>query len=134
MFHPMINDVLAGVALLIAVASLGAVYRLYRLRNGDLGVLRRTDDQIAQIERDLAALCRAATGEGRRVISIQQQVEGLAARQDALELGTSSERPYTRASRLAQEGASIDDLIRTCGLTRAEAELLVMLHGVCGRG
>lgn len=134
MFHPVIDEVLLGTALLLAVASLGAVYRLYLLRKEDLGVLRRTDDQLAQIEHDLAALCRAAVGEGQRVLTMQQQVEGLAERQAALELGSGGERPYTRASRLAQEGASIDDLIRTCGLTRAEAELLVMLHGTCGRG
>jgi len=134
MLLPMVNDVLLGAALLVALASLGAVYRLYLMRQEDLDAVQRTDEQVAKIERDLAALCRAAAGEGRRVVKLQQQVEGLAERQDALELGTSGERPYVRASRLAQEGASIDDLIRTCGLTRAEAELLVMLHGACGRG
>lgn len=134
MLQPMIGDVMLGISLLVAIASLGAVYRLHLLRQEDLDLIRRTDEQMARVEFDLAALCRAAAGEGRRVISIQQQVEGLAERQAAIELGASNERPYTRASRLAQEGASIDDLIRTCGLTRAEAELLVMLHGTCGRG
>jgi hypothetical protein len=134
MFGSIVSATFSGVAAALALASLGAVYRLYLLRRDDLQKMQGMVDQLARAERDMAALCRAAVGEGRRVVSLVQQVEGLAKRQDMLELGNSSERPYSRASRLAQEGASIDDLIRICGLSRAEAELLVMLHGTCGRG
>lgn len=134
MFATFINTSVLSLAVLLALASLGAAYRLYLVRQTDQTSLRHLSERIRRLEKDMAALCRASAGEGRRVIGIQQQVEGLAKRQDILELSANSERPYSRASRLAQEGASIDDLIEFCGVTRAEAELLVMLHGACGRG
>jgi len=40
----------------------------------------------------------------------------------------SVERPYSQASQLVNHGADIDELVETCGLTRGEAELLVMMQ------
>ncbi len=43
--------------------------------------------------------------------------------------GPTSDRGYDIAARLARNGAPIEELISTCGLTRHEAELLSRLHG-----
>ncbi len=40
-----------------------------------------------------------------------------------------AQRGYDVAARLARNGASIDELVDSCGVTRHEAELLVRLHG-----
>jgi hypothetical protein len=42
--------------------------------------------------------------------------------------GTSSSRGYELAARLARGGATCEELIRSCGLSRHEAELLLRLH------
>ena len=39
------------------------------------------------------------------------------------------QRGYDMATRLAKNGADVDELIANCGITRHEAELLVRLHG-----
>lgn len=40
----------------------------------------------------------------------------------------SSHRGYDLAARLAKNGAAVDELVASCGLTRHEAELLSRLH------
>ncbi|MGD9843485.1 MAG: DUF2802 domain-containing protein [Steroidobacteraceae bacterium] len=42
--------------------------------------------------------------------------------------GTSSSRGYELAARLARGGATCEELIRSCGVSRHEAELLLRLH------
>jgi hypothetical protein len=39
------------------------------------------------------------------------------------------QRGYDMATRLAKNGADVDELVDNCGITRHEAELLVRLHG-----
>ncbi len=41
----------------------------------------------------------------------------------------SSQRGYDVATRLARNGASVEEMIANCGITRHEAELLARLHG-----
>ena len=40
----------------------------------------------------------------------------------------SSQRGYDLAARLAKNGAAVDELVQSCGVTRHEAELLSRLH------
>ena len=40
----------------------------------------------------------------------------------------SSQRGYDLAARLAKNGAAVDELVASCGITRHEAELLTRLH------
>ena len=40
----------------------------------------------------------------------------------------SNELPVEYATRMAQAGASVDDLVRGCGLNKGEAQLLMRLH------
>ncbi len=127
-------NVLAWSAILLSLAGLSVGYHLYRV-NQRLRLEQQSDRQrIRQLENDLGALCTASAGEGEHVVRLEQLMRGLSERQDTLELRASTEQPYDRASKLAQDGASVDDLVNSCGLTRAEAELVVMLHGACGRG
>lgn len=41
---------------------------------------------------------------------------------------SSQQRGYDLAARLAKNGAAVDELVQSCGLTRHEAELLSRLH------
>ena len=45
------------------------------------------------------------------------------------ELHGGATAPYTTGSRLAQKGGGVSDLMEGCGLTQAEAELILILHG-----
>ena len=93
---------------------------------GELDAARR---RLREVERELGALCKASAGAGEQVVRLGQQMKRLCERQDQVELRASATRPYGEASRLARDGADIQELVRACGLTPGEAELLVRLAG-----
>ena len=93
-----------------------------------LDELRSTQQRVLQLEQELAALCSASSGVGEHVVRLEQKVRRSIERQDVLELRTSGDRPYSQASQLVHNGADIDELVGSCGLTHGEAELLVMMQ------
>jgi len=85
-------------------------------------------ERIHQLEQELGALCNASVGAGEHVLRLEQQMQRIIERQNGLEMRSVGDRPYNQASQLVNKGANIDDLVDTCGLTRGEAELLVMMQ------
>jgi hypothetical protein len=95
---------------------------------------RRSDERDAQ---HLRQQMDRAFGELR---SLHETVTVMSARLEALSdradnesrlapAGTiGAQRGYDLATRLARNGAEVDELVSTCGITRHEAELLVRLH------
>ncbi|HHO69834.1 MAG TPA: DUF2802 domain-containing protein [Gammaproteobacteria bacterium] len=122
-------------ASLSAAALLGVALQwrsLRRLRADNARLAERllaTEQQIRHLGNEFGALCKASAGAGDHVLRLEQQVKRLTERQNMLELRASADRPYSEASRLAHDGAGIHELVTNCGLTRGEAELMVMLHG-----
>ena len=91
-------------------------------------ILQDAQQRVNQMEQELGALCSAAVGAGEHVVKLEQKVKRIIERQNLLELRASSDRPYTQASQLVHRGANIEELVDSCGLTRGEAELLVMMQ------
>jgi hypothetical protein len=102
--------------------------------------------QAAQSHAQLAARLETALGEIRRmsgqVIALGGTIESLGARLQQ----ASAQRPapapapaatsvntrgYETAIRMARSGASVEEIVASCGTTRAEAKLLRRLHE-CG--
>ena len=92
--------------------------------------LRLAQDRVKQMEQELGALCSASVGAGDHLMRLEQQVRRINERQNVLEMRPVGDRPYAQASELVHKGADIEELMEACGLTRGEAELLVMM----GRG
>jgi hypothetical protein len=96
---------------------------------------RRADEQDAQ--RLHMQLERAFT----ELRSLHETVSVMSARLEALSERAESEsrlapagvansqRGYDLATRLARNGAAVEELVASCGVTRHEAELLARLHG-----
>lgn len=96
---------------------------------------------MQSLQRDLRALANAAVGVGGRVLEIERQQ-----RKQPLEVVHSkpvvqkitppphteyygnSNQPYEQAIQMAQNGASVDDIINVCCLSKSEAELVAMMH------
>ena len=86
------------------------------------------DAFLRTLERDMQAVCRGAKGMGDTVVKLEQKLRLLAERQDSLDLREPNSQIYNHAITLAHRGASIDELIESCGLARNEAELIHLLH------
>lgn len=65
----------------------------------------------------------------RRVTELQSVVRTLARKEQVDRELPETNLPIENAVRMAKHGASIDDLIRTCGLNIGEAQLMRKLHG-----
>jgi len=127
----MISQILKGISTraVSGLAVISAAWR--RARSGEeslLDELQATQRRVRQLEQELGALCSASAGAGDHVVVLEQQVQRIMERQNLLELRTSSDRPYSQASQLVHNGADIEELVGTCGMTHGEAELLVMMQ------
>lgn len=65
----------------------------------------------------------------RRVAELQSVVKTLARKGREVREPADTNLPIENAVRMAKHGASIDDLIRSCGLNIGEAQLMRKLHG-----
>lgn len=86
------------------------------------------EQQIKLLNDDVSALCSGAAGVGGHLNKIEQKVKRVLERQDQLDMRDPIERTFNQATRMVRQGATVDELISTCGLARAEAELLMLLH------
>ena len=96
---------------------------------------------MQSLQRDLRALANAAVGVGGRVLEIERTqrkrpviVESHEQHANKINTNTpedyfnSSSQPYEQAIRMAQTGASVEDIVNICGLSKSEAELVSMMH------
>ncbi len=125
----MIDPVIGILSTLAIVLSVGQIYQLIVIRRLR-AQLRSREDQTLRQRDDFAAMCKASVGAGDHLVRLEQQVRRLIERQDQIEMRTAGDRPYTQAIQMVQHGADVAELIANCGLTRGEAELIAMLHGV----
>jgi hypothetical protein len=126
-------NTLLFVLLLVALSAVLAVqyHVLVRLRRNEAELrddLRLVRDRVHQVEQELAALCSASVGAGDHLMRLQQQVRHIGERQNVMEMRSVGERSYAQASELVHRGADTRELMESCGLTRGEAELLVMMQ------
>ncbi|MDP2715630.1 DUF2802 domain-containing protein [Rheinheimera sp.] len=92
----------------------GSQHEVEELRAGVIGVGQR----VLQLDTGLNQLSEQLTA----------QLQLLADKQQALELTDPESKIYSRAMKMVQLGADLDEIIRECELPRAEAELLFNLH------
>ena len=91
-------------------------------------------------ERQMQHLCNELQRTFAEVRSLHETIAVLSARMESLSeraesesrlapVGApSSQRGYDLAARLVRNGAGVEELVATCGITRHEAELLSRLH------
>ena len=82
---------------------------------------------LAIVNEEMKALLVCEKGMGQRIKQQQKQVKEMIDRQDKLEISDGSNTSYKQAMILLQKGASTDELIEACDLSRGELELLSRL-------
>jgi hypothetical protein len=106
------------------------------------------EDRLSQLQTQVNTVSKGAIGVGKRLIEAEQRLAAAMQRQLSLEstLESSLESrqqqptvsseliPYTMAERMLEQGATADSLIRQCGLSQAEAELMALVHAQAGMG
>ena len=118
---------LAALAVL-TVALAGTALWVQRLRR-QLEQLRQTHEAaVATLRGDLKALYDSSVGMGEELRALERRFKYMEERQDQLDLKDPGYQAYARAIQLVQDGADVDQITATCGLSHGEAELIRMLH------
>jgi len=92
--------------------------------------LNAVQQQQQTLHSEVAALLVGAAGVGNRVKLLEKGLHKQAERQEQMALDQRSPDGVSvkQAVELARKGATVDELVSLCGLSRGEAELLSTLH------
>jgi len=84
--------------------------------------------QINNLNKELNALLSCSRGISEKLHSHQHQFQNIAERQDKLEITETSNAGYKQAIALFNRGASEDEMLSTCDLSRGEINLITHLQ------
>ena len=125
---------LAGITV-VALVCLGIQVRLVgRLRKLDadnLKLAKRVSEQEHRVEvmyESMHELRAGTLGVGNKVKTLTVNLEQTREKLEELANMDPDNRLYSKAAKLVNSGASVEELMEECELPRAEAELLFSLH------
>lgn len=129
------EEILIGTALLFVVLSIGSAVLIsqqakkLRAKVEALTLLVKDGDkQREAVKRELQELRSGTIGVGRRVLELEKKLQQQDAKIEETNQQDPQARLYSRAMKMVDLGAGIDELIQECELPKAEAELLIRLH------
>ncbi|MCQ4269869.1 MULTISPECIES: DUF2802 domain-containing protein [Pseudomonas] len=86
------------------------------------------DQRIKELSKRLDAYLTGSIRMGEELHELRRTVAPLPDKLTQIEQRDPSSLSFTQAARLVGLGASVDDLTQSCGLSKAEAELVAKLH------
>lgn len=90
--------------------------------------VRNLDKELQKSNKQLLEVRSVVVGLGQRVTEQQDLIKHLNERIVELEHADTDGRLYTRATKMVQLGAGLNELIEECELPKAEAELMMSLQ------
>lgn len=123
-----IDLILAGFAVVLVFLSVVVLWLLVsqrKLKQANQALL----EQIDSIHKDVAGLCSAAVKVDSRLSSNTEQLADIFEQLSTHEQKEEEALPYHSVIQKVRAGASANELIKECGLSREEAALLLKLHG-----
>ncbi len=119
-----------AVALLALLLALMALWRSRRQAPAAVPAAADGDDaRLKRLEHEFTELRRGSQALIKLVRDLKEELEQLAQRQQQLEFQDPEAKLYNRAVKLLEQGAGLDEIMEACELPRAEAELLMRIHG-----
>ncbi len=112
------------VPLFLCIVVVMLIVSTFRLR-------QQTNNQhrkINQLNEELNALLSCSRGISEKLHSHQYQFQNIAERQDKLEVAEPGHSGYKQAIALYNRGASEDEMLTTCDLSRGEINLITHLQ------
>lgn len=121
--------------LVLAVACAALAFACVRLRRQQLELAQEQakreaarDQRLKELARRLDAYLSGSIRMGEELHELRRVVAPLPDKVSQIEQRDPSSISFTQAARLAGMGASVDDLTQSCGLSKAEAELVSKLQ------
>lgn len=84
--------------------------------------------QVTILRNEIAEMRAGMLSIGKRLVAVEEQNQELVQLQDAQKYDDPNAKIYSRAVKMVELGADLEEIMRECELPRAEAELLMSLH------
>lgn len=84
--------------------------------------------QLESLRKQMMELHSGAIGMGQRLQSVEGAMHQVNERQQELTMQDPERRLYSRAAKMVELGADLDEVMSECELPKAEAELLISLR------
>jgi septal ring factor EnvC (AmiA/AmiB activator) len=120
---------------LLILVCLGLIFMLSkRLSSNQQNIhhlkhaLKESRDQTAILRSEIAEVRSSLMNMGKRIVACENYVKELAQQQAAQKYDDPDAKIYSRAVKMIELGADLEEIMKECELPRAEAELLMSLH------
>jgi len=114
------STIVIGIFLLAALVAMVFMYNHFHQ------ILVQQEETISGLHSDLNAICSGAVGIGEHLAKLDERMLTVSQRLDELENQETPERSYKYAIKLIRNGAKLDQIMADCGISRGEAELLML--------
>ena len=120
---------------ILFLISLGLIFglkkRLDSLNKHASLLKSQCDESLSQTEilrSEIVELRAGLMSVGKRLLAAENSLKDLAQLQEAQKYDDPDAKIYSRAVKMIELGAQLDEIMRECEIPRAEAELLLSLH------
>lgn len=118
----------AALAVLALLLSLWVSRKVRSGRAADAQLIEELKRQNTILRSEVAEMRSGLVSLNKRIKVAESNAEQLARQQSEMQYEDPDARLYSRAVKMVELGADIEEIIRECELPRAEAELLLTLH------
>lgn len=116
--------ILVSIAFLAIVAIGLSFAALIRVKRQE----QRHQVLLKVLRNEIQGATGSSIGLGKRLVAVERKLNITAEKQIELENRDPGVLAYNQAARLMEMGAGVEDLVRSCGIGRPEAELMALLH------
>ncbi len=125
----MIIEIVVLVVSLIALAFAFYVWsRSKRSKQESEASVATLQGQLESLRKQMMELHTGAIGMGQRLQAVEGAMQQINDRQQELTMQDPERRLYSRAAKMVELGADLDEVMSECELPKAEAELLISLR------
>jgi len=125
----LIIEIVALVVSLIALAFAFYVWsRSKRSKQESEASVATLQGQLESLRKQMMELHTGAIGMGQRLQAVEGAMQQINDRQQELTMQDPERRLYSRAAKMVELGADLDEVMSECELPKAEAELLISLR------
>ncbi|MGL4917166.1 MAG: DUF2802 domain-containing protein [Aeromonas allosaccharophila] len=117
-----------GLSLIALVFAFYIWFKSKRSKQESEASVARLQGQLESLRKQMMELHTGAIGMGQRLQSVEGAMQQVNDRQQELTLQDPERRLYSRAAKMVELGADLDEVMSECELPKAEAELLISLR------
>lgn len=104
------------------------IRRLYRVQHAMELIVKELIKTRDSSKKKFGELQSVSLGAGQKLMELERKLVALNEVQQEMSVQTPENKLYSRAVKMVELGAGIDEIMRECELPKAEAELLLSLH------